>query len=159
MHILSIDPSTTPIGWAMFAIFEKSDPHIKVPGYGTLRPKGADWVERCQNIPALIKEMIIDSLLIKPAYVLIEQPYLGPKSNPKSILQLGIGTGVILAQFSDAKVRFVKGHKTKAKAIPICMELNIGKASNDCRDSISQGAYWIQKNNLLLYVEENGVKS
>ena len=95
MFILSIDPGSQSIGWALFMAKGKKK---SIVDCGTIRPKGEDFIERCQDIQRHFNNNRF-GVGTGIEYVLIESPYLGPKSNPSSILKLGMAVGVIMGFF------------------------------------------------------------
>jgi len=148
LRILSIDPSSINIGWALF----KKNPTghgFKVEEHGTIHPRGDDAIEHCQDIAGQFERL----KALGPEYVIIERYHFKraktayqTQMQAYSIGKLVLATGAIIAQFSETTLRMVNGHKTKAQAKLVAASYGVTKGSEHSRDAISMGSYWIANN-------------
>ena len=148
LYILSIDPSSINIGWALF----KKNPTghgFKIEEHGTIRPRGDDAIERCQDIAGQFERL----KALDPEYVIIERYHFKraktayqTQMQAYSIAKLVLGIGAIVAQFSGSSLRMVNGHKTKAQAKLVAASYGVTKGSEHSCDAISMGSYWIANN-------------
>lgn len=122
---------------------------FKVVDHGTIRPRGEDAIEHCQDIAGRFDEL----KTLEPKYVLIERYQFRQGKTPHltamkaySIGKLVMAIGAIVAQFSESTIRMVNGHKTKGQAQYVAASYGITIASEHAKDAISMGSYWIGKN-------------
>ena len=152
MQILSIDPSSRAVGWAIFSD-QNASGNFRLYDCGTFRPKGEDYVERCQNLSTMLRQRIIQT----PDLVLVErfhfqekgatQKNTAPKETQLAAFTTGklcVAIGAVIGTFSDTKLRIVSGHKTKAGARLIAEKHGVKKCSEHAADAVSIGDYWVE---------------
>lgn len=140
MLILSFDPSINHIGWCVMDTDQKPE----LLSCGTFNVKGENELEKCQYISKRLASLVGEVFCERAEYVLIEKPFLpfGNK-NGNSLRMLCLSVGAIASCFQSVKIEYVKGHKTKDKAVAIAASYGAEQGSNHCFDAISQAHYWI----------------
>ena len=143
--VLAVDPGTVAVGWAMFAV-PSPGARPELAGFGTLRPKGEDFLDRCHDTASRLPGAVGQA----PDRIVVERPFLRPEAGQgQSILKLGISAGAILGAFPGIPWALCSGHKTKARADLYARAYGAEAGSEHARDAVSMGHYWISKRGLF----------
>jgi len=144
MLVLAIDPSSNNIGYAAFMIRQDG---VHLSHSSTFKTKGENELQKCQYIAHRLSDFITeDSETMHFRHVVIERPFIPPQVNNNMVRPLMVSIGAVCAAFSDSRLHYCSGHKTKKKAAFVLEKYNIEtRTSEHQRDALSLGDYWIHK--------------